>query len=202
MEKEIWKDIVGYERLYQVSNLGRVKSLDRVSISNNNIKGKIISQYNKEGYKWVRLHKDGRIKHYAVHRLVAISFLPNPNNYPEVAHKDETRNNNCVSNLQWTTHKENCQMPKFKNRISNSTKKLWIEGYFSQRDFSGETNPNCSKIICEGKIFNSIKECWLFYTSIGETSVTYNTFAHWVAGRNIPTSFKNKGLTYYEEDKR
>ena len=94
---EIWKDIKGYEDKYKISNLGRVKSL-----KGKPLKGKILSIYkDKFGYVCVRLSKDNIQRTYRVHRLVAYAFLPNPNNYPEVNHKDEDRTNNCVNNLEW-----------------------------------------------------------------------------------------------------
>lgn len=94
---ETWKDIKGYEGLYQVSNLGRVKSL----------------HFNKElllklrltgrGYYQIDLQKNKNIKHALVHRLVAEAFIPNPDELPQVNHKDEDKTNNCVDNLEWCT---------------------------------------------------------------------------------------------------
>lgn len=105
---EIWKDIDGYEGLYQVSNKGRVKSLDKQSWNGHVFflkKGKIRSLCNSNGYQNVSLSDSDTIKttHY-VHRLVASAFLPNPNNYPCVNHKDENKKNNTAENLEWCTH--------------------------------------------------------------------------------------------------
>ena len=95
---EIWKPIKGYEGLYEVSNFGRIKSLNY----NHTGKGKILKQNQiMNGYKSVMLYKDGNGKNYLVHRLVAEAFLPNPNDYKEVNHKDENPQNNIVSNLEW-----------------------------------------------------------------------------------------------------
>ena len=101
MKKEIWKPVVGYEGLYEVSNLGRVKSL----------------KYGKErilrpatdsnGYHQVNLCKDGKVKMYLVHRLVAQAFIPNPHNLPIINHKDERVDNNRVENLEWCTAEYN-----------------------------------------------------------------------------------------------
>ena len=102
--EEVWKDIEGYEGLYQVSNKGRVKSLK----NNNTKKEKVLKPIIGKGYKRVRLCKYKTRKLYAVHRLVANAFLPNPHNFPCVNHKDECRTNNVVSNLEWCTHKYNC----------------------------------------------------------------------------------------------
>ncbi len=98
---EIWKDIKGYEGLYQVSNLGNVKSLK----INKNL------SYRKSGrdraYLTVSFRKDNASKSYYIHRLVAQTFIPNPENKPQVNHKDENTMNNCVDNLEWCTTRYN-----------------------------------------------------------------------------------------------
>lgn len=95
---EIWKNIPEYNGLYQVSNMGRVKSLNYKGTG----KEKILKPAtNKEGYLRVGLCKDGKRKRFRIHRLVAIHFIPNPNNLPEVNHIDENKTNNCVENLEW-----------------------------------------------------------------------------------------------------
>ena len=116
MSKEVWKDIKGYEGYYQVSSLGNVKSLEREEIFKNK-KGKTIKRLRKEriltqkvneyGYAEVNLWKDGKNKYLRVHRLVGISFIPNPENKPVVNHKDGNKLNNCVTNLEWNTVSEN-----------------------------------------------------------------------------------------------
>ena len=96
---EIWKDIKDYEGLYQISNLGRIKSLYNYRRDGTNIlKPKI-----KHGYYQIGLRKNGIRKFYNVHRLVAIAFIPNPNNLPCVNHKDENKLNNNINNLEWCT---------------------------------------------------------------------------------------------------
>lgn len=111
--KEIWKDIKGYEGLYQVSNFGRIKSLERVAKSNKfggvrTIKEAILHPTdNGNGYKIVGLRKAGRRKNCYIHRLVALAFIPNPNNLKYINHIDYDRENNKVSNLEWCTQKEN-----------------------------------------------------------------------------------------------
>lgn len=109
---EIWKDIKGYENLYQISNIGRVKSLNKIVTCKNGkkfkVKGKILKLTNhKRGYKTIMLHKDGKVKLWLVHRLVGLTFIPNPNNYPQINHKDENKINNCVENLEWCTNSYN-----------------------------------------------------------------------------------------------
>ena len=107
--EEIWKPVIGYEGLYEVSNLGRVRSVDRlVNYSNGQIhlhKGRILSPgvTDKLGYLQVALCNNGKIKHKMVYRLVAEAFIPNPDNLPQVNHKDENAFNNCVDNLEWCT---------------------------------------------------------------------------------------------------
>jgi hypothetical protein len=125
---EVFKDIVGYEGLYQVSNLGRVKSLERTKVGKCGsvaiVKERILKPAdNGHGYLFVILCKDSVLKTHKVHRLVCEAFIPNPNNLPQVGHLDESRDNNCVDNLYWTTAKDNCNMPLHKERISNSNSK-------------------------------------------------------------------------------
>lgn len=98
--KEVWEDIQGYEGYYQVSNLGRVKSLYKGSAI---LKGSV----NNRGYHTVILYKDGKYKHFLKHRLVAQAFIPNPQKLPQVNHKDEDKSNNNVSNLEWCTNAYN-----------------------------------------------------------------------------------------------
>jgi hypothetical protein len=110
--KEIWKDIHGYEGLYQVSNLGRIKSLERVVNRKHNrdlhVAEKILkSGTYPNGYKYARLHRDGKTKNELVHRLVAIAFIENTENLPIINHKDECKDNNSVDNLEWCNHKYN-----------------------------------------------------------------------------------------------
>ena len=105
--QEIWKDIEGYEGLYQVSNLGIVKSLPRQYKNrkcNERIKSPSLAG---KGYYRVSLCKNGIIKYYYIHQLVAKTFIPNPNNYKLVNHKDENKLNNCVDNLEWCDYKYN-----------------------------------------------------------------------------------------------
>ena len=105
--KEIWKDVKGYEGLYQVSSKGRVKSLDRYALIKNGtkrfIKEKVLKQSHQGKYLEVSLHIKGYSRAYGVHRLVAQAFIPNPHNYLEINHKDENPSNNCVDNLEWCT---------------------------------------------------------------------------------------------------
>lgn len=99
LPEEEWRDVVGYEGLYQVSNLGRVKSI---------IKERIMAQHdNGNGYLTVSLSMKGKIKKEYIHRLVAEAFIPNPNDKPEVNHLNLKKNDNNIQNLEWNTKKEN-----------------------------------------------------------------------------------------------
>lgn len=116
MNKEIWKDVKGYEGYYKVSNYGNVKSVDRVIKSksprhNNGLikrKGAVMKQrLSHKGYPTVYLSKNNSQKTVVVHRLVAKAFIPNPENKPQVNHKDTDKENNNVNNLEWSTNIEN-----------------------------------------------------------------------------------------------
>lgn len=108
---EIWVDVKGYEGYYQVSNKGQVRSLDRIVTGSHGkpvkVPGCVLKGEISKGYKRVNLAKDGKVKHMQVHRLVALNFLPNPDDLPEVNHKDENKLNNCLDNLEWCSCKYN-----------------------------------------------------------------------------------------------
>ena len=111
---ETWKAIAGFEGLYEVSNLGRVRSLKFG-------KEKILKQQkNNDGYLQVGLHKDGHAKQTYVHRLIAEAFIPNPNNLDTVNHKDEVKTNNAASNLEWMSRKDNINYGTRNKRTSSA----------------------------------------------------------------------------------
>ena len=97
---EIWRNISGYEGIYQVSNKGRVRSIRDGKIL-------ILKPCKRNGYLMIGLRKNGAHKNFQVHRLVAQAFIPNPENKPMVDHIDTNKLNNCVENLRWATDKEN-----------------------------------------------------------------------------------------------
>lgn len=109
--KEIWKDIPEYEGLYQISNLGKVKSLER-KVKNKNgyriVKEKILKNIiNSKGYYIVILRKNNKNDLRLVHRLIGENFIPNPNNYPCINHIDGNKQNNNIKNLEWCTYQHN-----------------------------------------------------------------------------------------------
>lgn len=112
-ERERWKSIPNYEGLYEVSNKGKVKSIKRSCI--------LLTTVSNCGYERVDLWKNGKKKRYSIHRLVAISFIPNPLNLPMVNHKDENRKNNNVDNLEWCDDKYNVN---YGNAKANKIKKV------------------------------------------------------------------------------
>ncbi|EGT4137988.1 hypothetical protein EQZ09_09310 [Clostridium perfringens] len=117
--KEEWKDIIGYEGLYKVSNLGRVKSLNYC----NTKKAKILKNIkDKDGYLVICLTNKGNKKNFKIHRLVALHFLDNLENKEQVNHKDENKENNHVSNLEWVTSKENINHGTRIERVRKSLK--------------------------------------------------------------------------------
>ena len=163
MNKEIWKDIPNYEGLYQVSNLGNVRSLNHYAsngIKDIIYKGKILNQnkHYKNDYMSVILSNNGKYKRFLVHRLVASAFIPNNDNLPCINHKDENKTNNKVENLEWCTHKYN-------NNYGKNTKKLckfviqydldnnFIKEYYSANEASRQTGINTSNICkcCRGE---------------------------------------------------
>ena len=134
--KEFWKDIEGYEGIYQVSNLGRVK---RVTT------GRILKGCkDRGGYLVVSLSKNGMYKTHKIHRLVAQAFIPNQENKPDVNHIDEDKANNLYSNLEWVTAKENNNHGTRIERTSHKIKAIDI--------VNGEYNIYCSIRDCSRKL--------------------------------------------------
>jgi hypothetical protein len=123
--KEIWKDVPMYEGIYEVSNLGRVKSKTTGQLST--------LCKNKKGYLIAKIYLNGQVKNERVHRLVAMTFIPNPDNLPQVNHIDECKTNNCVDNLEWCTCEYNV-------------------------DYGTHSN-HCKKVEIDGVVFSSINKC-------------------------------------------
>ena len=110
--EEIWKPILQYEAFYEVSNKGRVRSLRTGGIMRMRI--------GRDGYVRVSLTKDGKQTHKLLHRLLAIAFIPNPDNFAEVNHKNENKQDNSILNLEWCTHKYNSNFGTRLKRIAIS----------------------------------------------------------------------------------
>lgn len=151
---ETWKDVKGYEGIYQVSDLGNVRSLDRFITNTNGvgfrkIKGVCLKlTTNNSGYKCITLHKKGIIKTVTVHRLMALHFIPNPDNLTDINHKDENKSNNTISNLEWVSHEYNMN---YGERNKKASKKLKGTRTFGDAG-------NATQVICidTGKVFDSI----------------------------------------------
>lgn len=183
MEKEVWKDIKGYEGLYQISNLGNIKSLNKVQkLYINNAKSGIrkgkqlkLILFNN-GYYFVNLSKNGKIHSYAVHRLVAKTFISNPNNLPIINHIDGNKLNNNINNLEWCTYSHNIQ-EAFRLGLS---KPIW-KGKFDK-------NHNRSKKIIQYDLNGNVIKEW---NSIAEASRQLN-----IEQKNISACCRKKIKTF------
>lgn len=122
LKTEIWKPIKGFEGLYEISNKGNVRSLDRYVMNGNRcclLKGKPIKPYlTLKGYLIVDLYKNSQRTHYLIHRLIAEAFIPNPNNLPCIDHINTIRTDNRVENLRWCSCKENMNNPLTREHIN------------------------------------------------------------------------------------
>lgn len=157
--KEVWKDVKGYEGKYQVSNTGKVLSLNYHREGYPNL---LTLKTNSDGYKYVGLCKNNKVKTHRIHRLVAEHFLPlNLNPSLQINHKDEDKSNNNVNNLEWVTPKQNTNYGTCVKRRSQTVK---LTG--SRR------NNNGKKIICvdTGEVYGSISEASKF-TGIKRTTI-------------------------------
>jgi hypothetical protein len=195
--EEIWKDIEDYEGMYQVSNLGNVKSLPRKrTIKKERLLKPAI---NNKGYKMIVLCKKSKPKMFLVHRLVATAFIPNPNNYPQVNHKDSNPLNNCVNNLEWCTQQENIKYSwdygnnsKYRNTIAENTD-IRIKRY-------KHTIARCSKKVFQ---YNLLGEYLAEYNSITEASQKNNINLKHISNccRGIRKSCGNFQWSFIKEEK-
>lgn len=152
---EIYKDIEGYEGIYQVSNLGNVKSLNY----NRTSKEKILKPLNgKDGYLFVILSKQGKRKTHLVHRIVAQTFIDNPNNLPQINHKDEDKTNNCINNLEFCDCQYNINYGTRNQRAADSLSKQVLcletgEIYASTHQVQRQLgfNHTCISQCCNGR---------------------------------------------------
>ena len=154
---EEWRDVKNYENLYKVSNYGRVKTLAR-----RRVKEAIMRCEFNKGYPRLSLSKNNKSKHYSVHTLVAIAFIPNPNNYPEINHKDENPMNCKFDNLEWCEHLYNLMYGTRRQKVIEKERKpvnqYTLDGKFVMKHYSIQEagrnlNVNASAICmcCKGK---------------------------------------------------
>ena len=169
--KEIWKDIEGFEGYYQISNMGRVKSLERTVWNGRGyqkVPEKILEGGdNGYGYLKVELCKEGKVKTCRIHRLVAMAFIPNPNNLPEVNHKDKIRTNNKVENLEWCTSQYNVEYSQGKAVIGiNKVSGLILE-FPSVREAERQTGIASSNICAclKGRLKSTGGYYWFYADS-------------------------------------
>jgi hypothetical protein len=165
MNSEVWKDVKDYEGLYQVSNFGRVKSLKREWSTNKNkrchddIIMKICNL--SRGYQGVPLCKDGKTKTFKVHRLVAIAFIDNPLDKPQINHIDCDKKNNHFSNLEWVTNSENLEHA-IENNLRNCARgEKQHLSKLTEKDVKDILNSSLSTVKL-GKIYN------MDHTTIGD----------------------------------
>lgn len=167
---EEWRPVKGFEGLYEVSNLGRVRSLDRIiKRRNGNIvyKGKILKQQIKKKKRYgIILTKNYNRRNFMVHRLVAEAFIPNPKHLETINHKDENTFNNNVNNLEWMTQRENIlygtRTERAKKKIQKKVEKLTkdfehVEYYDSLTDAAIKNNAHISNI--SSAIHGRYKSC-------------------------------------------
>lgn len=123
---EIWKDIKDYEGLYKVSNLGNIKSIGRYNKRGYELRSRVKKLTKRhDGYLVVSLSNNGLKKTKTVHRLVMLSFIPNPNNLSEINHIDEDKSNNILSNLEWSTTRYNTNYSANRKSTSKYSGVCW-----------------------------------------------------------------------------
>lgn len=161
---EEWRDVVGYEGLYQVSNTGKVQTVEHHDRFGRLYRQVEMRQHrSRNGYQMLYLKAGGHRRMVLVHRLVATAFIPNPDNLSDVNHIDGDKTNNDVSNLEWCTHSYN-QCHAFAIGLNHPSKKLGIDVirddgvvYHSYRDAAlanHTTHPTIRKRCIDGKVLN------------------------------------------------
>lgn len=192
-EKEIWKDINGFEGVYIISNIGRIASLHGVRRGISDKPRILKGCHSKNGYILVALHNKNKIQYETIHRLVASHFIPNPDNKPEIDHINTIRSDNRVDNLRWVTRSENCRNPITQKRMSIRAKRTPKEVLLKRLpDFTGcENHPTQKKIIdiATGVIYKSVS------AAARENGLKISTLSAMLIGQN-PNRTK---LTYYDE---
>lgn len=173
LRDEIWKDIEGYEGMYQVSNKGRVKGLDRIDAAGKKRKNRIIKGGVSKGYRYIQLSVNKEIKTFTVHRLVAKAFIPNVDNKPCVNHIDHNRLNNNISNLEWCTHSENNESALVFGKYDEQMKEVYqvdinsgdiIDRHESISSAANKTGIHLTNIsaCCRDKVYSAGGYIWVF----------------------------------------
>lgn len=127
--EEIWKDIKGFEGTYEISNFGNVRKINKTNAYDKRTRKYFYlkGSTNKDGYRKIKLSKNKKYKVFSIHRLVAQAFIPNPNNYPVINHKDENKLNNCVNNLEWCSIYYNNNYGLHNQKVAKSNWKKIIQ---------------------------------------------------------------------------
>lgn len=193
--EEIYRKVKGFEDSYIVSNTGKVM---RTNKKNNKEMKLAVSNF---GYHRVGLCFNGKKYRKSVHRLVAEAFIPNPNNFPQVNHKDEIRLNNNVANLEWCDSKYNNNYGTKNDRArkvltgkqTSEETKLKISLAYSGNIDNG-MNPKAKRVICDGVEYDCIKRCASYY------DINDKTMRNWLLGKHrTPDKFIKLGLRYVDE---
>lgn len=186
-EKEIWKDIAGYEGYYMVSNMGNVKSLERTVWNSRGyyrtVHERILKpRKNNKGYLCVILYKDGKAKFYTVHQLVGNAFLSNPQGYKELNHRDEDKTNNNADNLEWCSRSYNCS---YNDKAKKAGKKLAEKL---------RNDPNRSKpVLAIHKINGLILEFPSVHEASRQTGINQSNITRCCQGKQMTA----KGYTFF-----
>ena len=147
------KDIAGYEGLYAVMSCGKVWSYK------NKMFLKPVTTH--DGYLRVSLYKDGKMKHYKIHRLVAMAYLPNPENLPQVDHIDNDKTHNYLNNLQWINHRDNCRKSKNIPILQYDLDGDFIREWKCVSDVGREVSGNICKCL-KGKLHSAYGYKWVY----------------------------------------
>ena len=191
--KEVWRNLAHYENEYEISNYGVIRNKRTKSIKKQSRKD--------NGYLVCSFWINGSTKQEYVHRLVALTFIPNPDDLPQVNHKDENKENNCVDNLEWCTARYNNTYGTARQR---SVKTQQLKGdYDRARERWLTNNPSrtkpktrgknsyAKKVMCDNAVFDCIKDCAEYY------GINYSTMRCWISGADkMPEYFQTKGLRY------
>jgi len=170
--EEFWKPIPNYEGLYEISNTGKIKRLARIAIYENGSQHQyneciMTPSINKDGYYQIHLTKNKEQKTFTVHKLVALTFIPNPNNFLCINHKDENKLNNHIDNLEWCTREYN-------------------SSYGSKAKRAAENNPRKKQIVMcdlitqkEIKTFDSVRE------AARQTGISHSGISKVINGKGL-----------------